>query len=109
MRLQQSAQAQGVISGPLIVNSGFRSQQYNELLRSEGVAAARNSQHLQGNALDLTWSGFPRTRYGSYNQTLEDFTRIAFRLGFRRRGLYGSFIHLDIKDENYNWDSRPGG
>jgi hypothetical protein len=100
MRLQRRAAEEGIINGPLILNSGFRSQQYNDLLRSEGVGAAKNSQHLNGNAADLTWSGF-RSR----GDNLLRFVALAREVGFRGIGYYNSFVHVDIGPTR-SWDRR---
>jgi len=100
MRLQREAKNEGYIPSYLILNSGFRSVQYNEDLRSRGIGAAKNSQHLQGNACDLTWPGFnPRS------ENLELFVSLAQRIGFRGVGYYNSFVHLDI-GATRSWDRR---
>ena len=95
MRLQKAAKAEGIISGHLILNSGFRSQQYNTK-----VGGAKESQHLQGNAADLTWPGFsPRS------EALLQFVELARKEGFRGIGYYNNFIHVDIGPER-SWDRR---
>lgn len=95
MRLQEAAKKEGIIDGHLILNSGFRSQQYNTK-----VGGAKQSQHLQGNACDLTWPGFsPRS------EKLLKFVQLARKEGFRGIGYYNSFIHLDIGPER-SWDRR---
>lgn len=69
----------------LIVNSGYRSPAYN--LR---IGGARRSQHMSGNALDITWNGINI-------QSREEFIRIAIAQGFRGIGRYGTrFVHIDI-------------
>lgn len=77
---------------PLFVNSGYRSPEYNANLKG----AAKNSLHMQGKALDISWSGIN-------NETKEEFIRLARIYGFRGIGRYGSgsgnFIHIDVGPE----------
>lgn len=73
---------------PLFVNSGYRSPEYNAKLDG----AAKNSQHLQGKALDISWSGLN-------NETKEEFIRLARARGFRGIGRYSSFVHIDVGPE----------
>lgn len=100
LRLQEEANAAGIISGPLYLNSGYRNPYYNEL-----VDGATASMHLDGKAIDITWDGFR-----SFGSELNDMVELAMsqKIGFKRRGLYNNFIHLDVKNENYNWDKRTG-
>ena len=95
MRLQQEAKNTGIINGPLYLNSGFRSQEYNTR-----VDGAKSSQHLSGLAADLTWDGF---RVGS--ESYANFISLARRIGFRGIGMYNSFIHVDVGPERV-WDKR---
>ena len=39
---------------PITVTSGFRSNEYNEYLKIKGYKVANKSQHLLGNAADIT-------------------------------------------------------
>lgn len=75
----------------LIVNSGYRSPEYNAYLRSIGKKAAINSQHMQGLACDITFAGFN-------GDTTERFIEYALEEGFRGIGRYPNdgFVHLDI-------------
>ena len=45
--------AQADIKEKLIITSAWRSQQYNQDLISQGIAAAKFSQHLDGKAIDI--------------------------------------------------------
>lgn len=67
--------------------SGFRSPEYNSLLRKEGRHVARNSLHLQGKAIDIA---IPNVGTHTLRQT-------AFALGYGGVGYYPSkgFVHLD--------------
>ena len=75
------------------INSGYRSPAYNR--RQSG--AAKRSFHMQGMALDVSWSGFNTS-------SREEFIRIAREEGFRGIGRYNSFVHVDIGPER-NWSS----
>jgi hypothetical protein len=71
---------------PLVINSGYRSANYNAQLRPPG---AKNSFHISGLALDVTWRGFS-------NSTAKEFIKIAIEEGFSGIGGYKSFIHIDV-------------
>ena len=89
----------GLMSGPLLLYSGYRNPAYNATLRG----AAANSQHMQGTALDLSWSGFSGRR-------LQEYGNLARSIGFRGIGYYANdgFIHVDIGPERY-WDGNGTG
>lgn len=95
IRLQKAAQAAGIISGPIYVNSGWRSVQYNTK-----IGGAKASQHLNGFAVDIVWDGFV-----AKSDKTNQFVALAKKEGFRGIGLYNSFIHLDIGPER-SWDFR---
>lgn len=70
----------------LQVNSGYRSPEYNA--RQPG--SARRSKHMDGTALDITWTGMTI-------QNREEFINIAFEEGFLGIGRYGTrFVHIDL-------------
>jgi truncated hemoglobin YjbI len=50
------------LGGPLRVTSGFRSPRLNEMLRRKGFTAAKNSQHLVGEAADFVTYQKPLAR-----------------------------------------------
>jgi hypothetical protein len=95
VRLQKAAQKAGIISGPIYINSGWRSVQYNAK-----VGGAKSSQHLSGLAVDVTWDGFI-----AKSDKINQFVALARKEGFRGIGLYNSFVHLDIGPEK-QWDKR---
>lgn len=68
----------------IIVNSGYRSPSYNDY-----VGGVSNSEHLNGNALDVSWDGFDIA-------SREEFIEIASEEGFRGIGRYDNFVHMDI-------------
>jgi len=67
------------------VHSGFRTQETNDLLRSEG--AAQNSLHLQGMAVDVSVQGLG----------INILANQAMRIGAGGLGVYwrSGFVHLD--------------
>jgi uncharacterized protein YcbK (DUF882 family) len=67
------------------INSGFRTEKTNEMLRRMGYKAAPESFHLKGRASDITIA----------NATVADMARVAqlFRLG--GLGQYKNFLHID--------------
>jgi uncharacterized protein YcbK (DUF882 family) len=95
MRLQAAAKREGIIDSYLILNSGFRNQQYNT-----AVGGAKQSQHLSGLAADLTWPGF-----SGRSEKVDQFVSLARKEGFRGIGYYNSFIHVDIGPDR-SWDKR---
>lgn len=95
MRLQKRALKAGIISGPLTLNSGFRSVQYNKK-----VGGVKSSQHMNGNAADLSWPGI-----NPDSDDYEEFIKLAKDEGFRGIGRYNSFIHVDV-GRSREWDER---
>jgi uncharacterized protein YcbK (DUF882 family) len=71
--------------GYVQINSGFRTEKTNEMLRRMGYGAAPESFHLKGRASDITIA----------NTTVSDMARVAqlFRLG--GLGQYQNFLHID--------------
>lgn len=92
MRLHKAAKAAEIYSGKLILNSGYRSQQYNALVGGE-----LTSKHIDGMAADLTWNGF-----SPYSQNVLRFANLARGLGITGRGFYKTFIHTAISNENFD-------
>lgn len=92
MRLHKAAKAAEIYSGKLILNSGYRSQQYNALVGGE-----LTSKHIDGMAADLTWNGF-----SPYSENVLRFTNLARGLGITGRGFYKTFIHTAISNENFD-------
>ncbi len=76
-------------AGIVNVNSGFRSRRTNEKLRLEGRAAAPNSFHIQGRAVDFTMPG----------ADVADLARFAGWLEVGGTGHYkSSFVHVDTAE-----------
>ena len=87
MRLQAKMVSQGITNGPVTLNSGWRSQQYNKTLDG----AAVNSMHLIGKAADLKWPG-----YSINSENTIKFVGLARSMGFGGIGFYNTFIHVDV-------------
>lgn len=87
-----------LMSGPLLLYSGYRNPAYNASIRG----AAANSQHMQGTALDLSWSGWTARR-------MQEYGNLARSIGFKGIGYYHAdgFIHVDIGPER--WWAGNGG
>ncbi len=77
------------VGGPIRVNSAYRTREYNAR-----VGGSRNSQHVEGRALDLA---VPR------KLTLDEFREIVLEVArrpsslLRGVGVYPSFIHIDTR------------
>ena len=72
---------------PFIINSGYRCKRHNA---SKAVKGAKDSQHLIGNAADISMVGWDdRTKY----RILQG----AFFIGFHGIGIGKTVIHLDIR------------
>lgn len=85
-----------VLQVPVSINSAFRSKEYNATIEN----SAKNSQHIQGKALDISGSGvvaFMRkafTEKNSHWQAME-------RLGLNGIGFYSNFVHIDSRADNF--------
>lgn len=76
---------QKMFGRPLIVNSAYRPPAYNR-----SVGGAKNSNHMHGLAVDITWNGFNAS-------TKAEFIRMARLCGFGGVGVnYRTFVHIDI-------------
>lgn len=71
---------------PIRLISGYRSPEYNRLLRSKGSGVAKNSYHLKAMAADIHISGVDNRRL---YQTARE-----IRAG--GAGRYSKFVHVDV-------------
>ena len=69
----------------MIVNSGYRCKKHNEK-----VGSKENSAHRRGTAADIKCTN-----------SIDRFKiiKLAYEAGFKRMGLEGNFIHLDVDEE----------
>ncbi len=72
---------------PIEIISGFRSIKTNDMLRAQGRNVAKNSQHVQGKAMDIRITDVP----------LKKQRDIALEMGVGGVGFYSAsrFIHVD--------------
>lgn len=82
------------ISQPLKINSAYRTSEHNA-----AVGGSPKSQHLKGNAVDISM----RNMKGI---TVDEFANIAERIGFDGIGKYHTFVHLDVRGYRARWDGR---
>lgn len=68
--ITMAAQQEGY-HGPILLLSGYRTQATNQMLRSRGIRAARNSFHLSGQAADIRLQGIPSIHVSHYARWLE--------------------------------------
>lgn len=81
------------------VGSAFRSKYYNAYISPAN--GSFTSQHSTGKAIDIGYSQLSqREKY--------EFARIASQQGFTAIGIYGSFIHLDIRSYRTYWTAGWG-
>jgi uncharacterized protein YcbK (DUF882 family) len=76
----------GAESRTIRLISGYRSQEYNRLLRSKSRNVAKKSYHLKGMAADVRIEGVP----------LASLREVAQQLGVGGVGSYRDFIHFDV-------------
>ena len=70
---------------PMVVNSGYRCKKHNEK-----VGGKENSAHRRGTAADIKCTN---------SQDRYLLIQLALLSGFRRVGIDGDFIHLDVDEE----------
>jgi len=80
--LEQISQAVGY---RLTITSAYRSPEYNKK-----VGGAKNSQHVQGNAVDISQSGLTQEQRSALLSAAVD-------AGFTAFGVYNTFTHVDIR------------
>ena len=77
---------------PMKINSGYRTE-----ARNKKIGGVKNSSHLRGLAADISCKN-SKDRFALVNLLL--------KAGFKRIGIAGSFIHVDIdktKSQNLIW------
>lgn len=85
--LQNLQRFREIMGAPIRITSGYRCPDHNK-----AVGGATNSQHLYGNACDITVDGWsPRNVF------------IASEPFFNGRGEYWNFTHVDSREEKAVW------
>lgn len=87
----------GLVGKPLRINSGYRTESHNK-----AVGGAPRSQHLLGNAADVSTTGWT-------HEQRRDFIIYARRLGFTGIGIGKTFIHVDMAPRTAAWIYVAGG
>ena len=99
MRLHKAAVDAGILSGPFVVYSGWRSQQYSASIDTF-ESTAIDDIHALGKAADVGWDDFD----GS-DETINAFINVARSVGFTGFGKFNLFMHIDTAS-NSIWDER---
>ena len=86
--LQKLQQLRDLIGKPIMVNSGYRTPEYNKR-----VGGAKNSYHMQGKAVDIKINGLGP----------KEIAKKAEKIGFNGVGIYKNFVHLDIRPVKTKW------
>lgn len=86
-KLQQLRDKLGV---PIKIVSGYRNPEYNKK-----VGGVRNSQHVLGKASDIIVKGMDSV----------ELSRHAKMVGFTGIGIYQTFLHVDVRENEANWYS----
>jgi hypothetical protein len=79
---------------PVQINSSFRTPKHNA-----SVGGGKTSQHLKGNALDLSFPGNPQI-LELYNKEIEkrgNLFKAMRSVGINGLGLYDNFLHIDTR------------
>ena len=74
---------------PIHINCGFRCKAHN----AETPGSAPNSQHVKGDATDITIPGL----------SVAEVDKLAEQIGFDGIGVYSTFIHVDSRGVHSRW------
>jgi len=81
----------GLLERSMRINSGYRTEQHNK-----AVGGAPRSQHLDGNAFDVSTVGWTK-------EQRRDLILYARKLGFTGIGIAKTFIHIDMAERTAAW------
>ena len=76
------------IREPIYINSGYRCTEENKK-----VGGVKGSYHLFGMAADITVRQI----------SMSNLATLAEMAGFYGIGIYGTFLHLDVRPNKYHW------
>ena len=82
---------------PIIINSGYRCPEYNAT-----IGGAKRSQHMSF-ATDIRPAWVKGYGEEEWVKRLQAMHEEAERLNFKGIGIYGTFIHLDLRPEKARW------
>ena len=82
------------IDMPIHINSGYRSPSYNER-----IGGVKNSQHLLGNAADITTKKYSS---GGLAAVIEKLIEEG-KMKQGGLGIYPGFVHYDIRETKARW------
>ncbi|GAI70152.1 unnamed protein product, partial [marine sediment metagenome] len=71
------------------INSGYRCTEENKR-----VGGVKGSYHIFGMAADITVK----------TKSMHDLAILAESVGFKGIGLYGNFLHLDVRSYKEHWE-----
>ena len=80
---------------PFKITSGYRTKKYHESLKMRGYKTSHKSQHLLGNAVDISTPD-SITRYKVLSALIN--------ANFRSIGIGRSFIHVDTRTHDVIWN-----
>ncbi len=80
---------------PVTITSAYRTAAHNVK-----VGGSPSSQHLQGTAVDITLPGISPLAVAQYAEYLMP--------GSGGIGVYGTFTHVDVRQNRSRWDQRSG-
>lgn len=82
---------------PIVITSGWRSPDYNKILRNRGYKSANRSQHCLGTALDFNVNGL------NCNVVYDMLDKVHFG-GVEKTG--GNWNHIDNRGKNIRFNSK---
>lgn len=90
------------LGSAVYINSANRS----DVAYNKSIGGASNSQHIYGNAVDLSGVGLVEFVTTAYEQENHHWQKLV-QLGLNGLGFYNTFIHLDVRSGNFaHWDNR---
>lgn len=87
-----------IIKGPIHINSGYRTPEYNASLEGSAV----HSQHMLALAADCTTINYSPDEFADLVEVLIKQGRV----NFKGLGRYNGFTHLDCRQRKARWDMR---
>lgn len=81
----------GVLGHSISINSGYRTPEHNN-----AVGGAPRSQHLDGNAFDVSTKGWTKDQRANL-------IKYARKLGFTGVGIAQTFVHIDMAPRTAAW------